>query len=128
MELRIPQQAPFRFIDHLIVADKDSAVSEYSVREDSLLLVDGAMSTAALMENIAQTCAAWLGQQSSQIKIGMIGAVKRMQVNAFPMVGECLTTRIQVVQQVFSMTLVQAQVYRGTDLLAFAEMKIALMN
>lgn len=124
--LRIPQQPPFRFVDRLVQYYPDGAVSEYRVPVGGLLQEQGALSSAAVMENIAQTCAAWLGHSSETVKIGMIGAVRHMKVERFPAEGELLTTYVHVAQQVFNMTLVTAEVCIGDEQIASADMKIAI--
>lgn len=61
-----------------------------------------------------------------RVKLGFIGAVKEMRFLRLPAVGETLTTGITVREEVFGMTLVDAEVRSDDKVIATAEMKIAL--
>ena len=100
----IPQRPPFVMVDDLLESTPDSALTQWLVPADGELVENGILQAAGLMENVAQTAAAWIGYQAKTqnqpIRIGYIGAVKRMTVNAFPRVGETLQTRIDIVEKV----------------------------
>lgn len=88
------------------------------------------MTTVGMVENVAQTCAARMGiinlMDEEHVKLGFIGAVREMAFLRLPKVGEELTTSITVREEVFRMTLVDAEVRSGDEVIATAEMKIAL--
>lgn len=128
----IPQRPPFVFIDRLTLCDDLATETQYLVRQDSLLLEDGVLRSAALVENMAQTCAARLGYAShvthQPVRIGYIGAVRDMDIQRLPRVGEMLTTRIEVREEVLGVTLVDASVRIDGEPITQATMKIALAN
>ena len=74
------------------------------IRQDNLFVENGALQPYALMEVMAQTCAAQLGYIDKYIlgqngvKIGYIGSVKKMQIEAVPRVGVTLTTRVRITE------------------------------
>ncbi len=117
-------------IDRLVHYDPVVTVSSLEVRADNIFVDDGHFSTAGLNENIAQTCAARMGyislSQNGRVKLGFIGAVSGFTVMRTPLVGEVLATRIEVVQEVFQITLVHATVHVGGELIAEIDLKIAL--
>lgn len=82
------------------------------------------------MENVAQSAAAWIGKQAKDknesIRIGYIGAVKKMTVHRLPKAGETLQTTIRVVESVFDITLIHAAVNTVNGLAAEMDLKIAL--
>ena len=85
------------------------------------------------MENIAQTCAARIGYVNKYIlrkgiQVGLIGAVRNMEIRRLPRVGEIITTRVEVKEEIFGMTLAEAVVESGGDVLAATEMKIAVRS
>ena len=104
------------------------------VAVDSLFTEDGRLTAAGLMENIAQTCAARIGFRTlyvmglDKVDIGVIGALRNMEIHALPPVGQTLTTRVTVREEAFGITLVEASVESEGQLLAEGEMKIALKN
>ena len=128
----LPQQEPFVMIDRLIHYDPVKTVTTLQVRADNIFADDGHLSVAGLNENIAQTCAARMGYISlssgNRVKIGVIGAITGFSVNRTPLVGEVLTTEIEVKQEVFQVTLVHATVKVGEELIAETDLKIALQD
>jgi hypothetical protein len=60
------------------------------------------------------------------VKLGYIGAIRNLVIHRTPLLGEKLTTTIEVIEEIFKMTLVKATVLCGEEVLATAEMKIAL--
>lgn len=126
----IPQRAPFLMIDCLTGFDLVNTQSELTVRPDNLFFDGETLSASGLIENIAQTCAARIGyvnlMSGQPVKIGFIGAVRNLTIHRTPRAGEVLQTTITVKEEVFRMTLVDAWVRVGDEVLVSAEMKIAL--
>ena len=128
----LPQQEPLVMIVRLVHYDPVRTVTTLEVRPDNIFADDGHLSVAGLNENIAQTCAARMGYIScssgDRVKIGVIGAITGFSVNRTPLVGEVLTTTIEVKQEVFQVTLVHATVTVGEELIAETDLKIALQD
>lgn len=127
----LPQQPPFVLIDHLTHFDETVTTTTLLVREDNIFAENDRLNPCALVENIAQTCAARLGYINKYIYhrdvcIGFIGAVKNLCVLRIPRVGELLNTSITVREEVMQLTLVDATVKIGEETVCTAEMKIAL--
>lgn len=128
----LPQRAPMVMVDSLLEADNTSAVSVFRVRTDNLFVENGRLKAYALMENMAQTCAAQLGvadrflQGCQGVRIGYIGSIKAMRVEAEPHVGDTLTTRMEVLADVGDLKMVSAETFVDGCRIASAELKIAL--
>ena len=127
----IPQREPFVMIDRLLSCDM-AATTEFEVREDNVFVEEGHLSAAGLMENMAQSCAARLGyinlSRGDKVKIGVIGAVNSFDIFRTPKVGEKIVTTIEVLQELFQITLAKAVVRCGEEVLAEAKIKVALMD
>ena len=132
LEELIPQRPPFVMIDKLFSFDKTFTVTQLEVRADNIFCKDGRLSAEGLMENIAQTCATRTGYinliSKKAVKIGVIGAVSNFEVVRTPKVGERLFTTIEVLEELFQITLVKAVVRCGDETIVQANMKVALMN
>ena len=132
LEELIPQRPPFVMIDKLFSFDKTFTVTQLEVRADNIFCKDGRLSAEGLMENIAQTCAARTGYinliSKKAVKIGVIGAVSNFEVVRTPKVGERIFTTIEVLEELFQITLVKAVVRCGDEMIVQANMKVALMN
>jgi len=129
----LPQQPPFVMIDKLLHFDMVKTVTRFEVQQDNLFVDNGILNPCALAENIAQTCAARLGYYNVYIlkrgvQLGFIGAIRDMQVMRTPHVGEVIVTTITVKEDIMGLTLVDAVVRNGDEILATAEMKIALSD
>jgi len=130
MQDLIPQRPPFVMVDTVEDFSHESTVTRFTVRPDCLFVENGCMSATGLVENVAQTCAVRMGCVNyinrESVKLGFIGAVRDMCFLRLPKVGEVLTTSIVVREEIFRMTLVDAEVRVGDELIVTAEMKIAL--
>lgn len=125
----LPQRPPFIMIDHLTHFDRIFTSTCFTVRPDNVFVEDGILNPCALVENIAQTCAARMGYvnlvNSDNVKLGFIGSVKHLVVARDVKVGETLHTTIEVVQEVLQLTLVNATIKIDGKVVVEAEMKIA---
>ncbi|MDR2137970.1 MAG: pseudouridylate synthase [Tannerella sp.] len=129
----LPQRPPFIMVDRLTHYDPRKAITLYTVREGHFFCAGGKLAEAGLVENMAQTCAAHTGyktrchpQGDGVIRIGLIGAIRKMDIRRAPRVGEQLETTIVVVKEIFSFSLVEATVAIGSEVIAVCEMKIFL--
>ena len=62
------------------------------------------------------------------VKIGVIGAISNLEIKRTPSEGEVLTTTIELLEEVFQMTLVKATITSGDEEIVTANMKIALTD
>ena len=126
----LPQRPPFIMIDHLTHFDRIFTSTCFTVRPDNVFVEEGMLNPCALVENIAQTCAARMGYvnqfiNSDKVKLGFIGSVKHLVVARDVKVGETLHTTIEVVREVLQLTLVKATIKIDGEVVVEAEMKIA---
>ena len=127
----LPQQEPFVMIGTLVKFDMTRTVTELTIPADNLFVDNGYFSASGLIENIAQTCAARIGYVNKYIllkgiQLGFIGAIRNLQVNELPKVEDTITTTVDVLEEVFGMTLANAVVTCGDKVLVTSEMKIAV--
>ena len=128
MKELIPQRPPFVMIDRLLLCDTTITTTTLEVREENIFVSDGRLSAAGLMENIAQTCAARIGYLNESMKIGVIGAVSNFEIFHTPKIGDLIVTTIDVLEEMFQITLVKAVIKCGDETMAQANMKIALLD
>ena len=128
----IPQRPPFVMIDRLLSSDAVYSVTKLEVRNDNIFVEDERLTASGLIENIAQTCAARIGyinlNNGGTVKIGVIGSISNLNVTRTPKVGERLTTTIQLLEEVFNVTMVLASIKIGEEEIVSANMKIALTD
>jgi predicted hotdog family 3-hydroxylacyl-ACP dehydratase len=128
----IPQRPPFVFVDSLIESSEQETTSVYNIVQDHILVEDNFLTEGGIIENIAQTAAAGVGyayhNKNESVPNGFIGAVKGLKIARLPKVGEVLTTRVEVLQEVFGITLIKGTVCIASEEIASAELKIVLEN
>lgn len=129
----LPQQEPLVMIGSLEHYDVARTVTSLQIQEGNLFVEDGKFTAAGMIENMAQTCAARIGYINKYIigkgvQGGYIAAIRNMEIHACPLVGERITTEINVVEEVFGMTLITARITRREELMASAEMKIVVKD
>ncbi len=128
----LPQRAPMVMVDRLLNADADSATTAFEIRPDNLFVEDGCLKTYALVEVMAQSCAAQLGyvdkhiHGQNDVRVGYIGSVKKMIVEAVPKVGETLTTSVRMLEDYGNMRMAAAECRVGEQRIAVAELVITL--
>ena len=126
----LPQRPPFVMVDHLVDYSETQTTCELTIRKDNVFCENGELAAAGLIEHIAQTCADRLGYYNKYVlkvgvRLGFIGEVKDLEIVRLPREGETLSTTIVVMQEIFDVTLVNAEVRVGTDVIATTRLKIA---
>lgn len=127
----IPQKAPFVMIDTLESADQSGFKSTFHIRPDNLFLNKEVLSESALIENIAQTCAAGFGYMASQQddgdpKIGFIGAVTQVEIQGKAKLDSQLETTIEILNTFDAIHLIEGRVNENGKELIRCQMKIVL--
>ena len=127
----LPQQEPFVMVSRLVEFGEVRTVCETDIEPNNILVEAGQFSASGLIENIAQTCAARIGYANKYIykkdvQIGFIGAIRNLEIIDFPKVGQQITTIVDVVEEVFGMTLASAVVKLDGHSIVNTEIKIAV--
>lgn len=123
----IPQRPPFVFIDAIEEISNERAITHFTIPADCMLVDQGCLSLAGLMENAAQSCAVRAGYNGNN-KIGFIGAVKQMKVTRFPRIGEQLTTEVVLMEEVLNISLIECTTRVGDELIATTTLKLAIVD
>ena len=92
---------------------------------------NGRLTASGLIENVAQTSALRIGYIAVYVKhipvqIGYIGQVRGLEIYRLPLAGEALETHLTVVQDIFGITLADAEVRSGGEVLAVMSLKTAV--
>lgn len=127
----LPQQEPFVMISGLHHFDMSTVISWLHISADNLFVSRGTFMASGLIENIAQTCASRIGYINKyilrkEIQIGFIGAIRNMEIQCLPKVGDTITTEISLREEAFGIILAKATVTSEDRTLATTEIKIAI--
>jgi predicted hotdog family 3-hydroxylacyl-ACP dehydratase len=127
----LPQQEPFVMIGNLTHFEMMTSTSETTILESNIFVDNGHFSAAGMMENIAQTCAARIGFYNKYVlkkavQVGFIGAVRNFVIDSLPAVGSVITTKVDILEEIFGMTLASAEVMCEGRVVASAEIKLSV--
>ncbi len=137
----IPQKNPFVLVDALLDASADHAISQFTIVEGHLLLENNELHESGCIENMAQTCALHSGfiyrssvpatQMSTTnltVPVGFIGAMNDVTFYRRACVGEQLKTFLQIQHKIGTASVVNCEVFSGSECIAKANMKIFIVE
>ena len=128
----IPQRAPIVMVDEFIGIEENMSKTRLHVNNDNIFVNDGIFSECGLIEHIAQSAAARVGfifkSKNYEIPLGYIGSVNDFVMTENPKTGDVIETTVEVLQEVFNITLINAICYVEGREIASCKMKIFLDN
>jgi len=128
----IPQKPPMAMIDKIFEVSDKKAVTGLTITEDNTFCSEGQFQAPGLAENIAQTAAAqvgYLAQQSGEAPpVGFIGAIKNLQIENLPSIGDELVSMIEIEHEVMNFTLINGISKVGDTVMATCQMKIFIAD
>jgi predicted hotdog family 3-hydroxylacyl-ACP dehydratase len=118
-------------IDKLIAFPADASTTETMVSANNIFVDNGYFSASCMMENIAHTCAARVGFYNkyvlhNEVQIGFIGAIRNYMIHELPAVGTVIHTKVDIIQDIFGMTLANATIVSGDKVFVTAEVKLSV--
>lgn len=126
----IPQQPPFVMVGKVVDATAVSCTTCLTIEADNVLVEDGRLSAAGLLENVAQSCATWQSikqfQTEERPRVGVIGSIRNCSILQLPQVGETITTYITTVADTGNMQVIHAQTKLNDQIIVETDMTIAL--
>lgn len=126
----IPQRAPIVMVDEFLGIEDEISRTCLTVNEDNIFTDNGIFSECGLIEHIAQSAAARVGyifkSNNQPVPIGYIGSVNDFVITEHPKAGDKIFTTIEIIQEVFSITLIQAKCVVDGKEIATCRMKIFL--
>lgn len=129
----LPQQEPFVMVGTLTHFELTTSTTETRIEEENIFVNDGKFSASGMMENIAQTCAARIGFYNKYIlkkdvQVGFIGAIRNYVVHNLPEVGSTIVTKVDILEEIFGMTLANAEIKCNNEVIATAEIKLSVRS
>lgn len=127
----IPQRPPIVMVDAFVGIGADNiSTTRFTVRDDNLFVDDGELDECGLIEHIAQSAAARVGylcrESGKEIPLGYIGSVNKFELMFRPRTNDEIETRIEILQEVFNISLIEARCTVGGACAATCRMKIFL--
>ena len=128
----IPQRPPVVMIHELIEAEETFAVTSTTVESMNIFFEEGHLAESGMVENIAQTAAAHAGYQCSLHNLppplGYIAAIKNLKIVSMPALHDVIRTTIRVTNQVFNVTIVNAEMRNRDEVICSCEMRVFIQD
>ena len=137
VSILIPQEPPMVMVHRLHEHDDRHTITSFTVEPTNIFVVNGVLSEAGLIENMAQTAAlrtGWIaagridGNKYFSPPVGVIGAIKNLEIHRMPEINSQLETTVEILAEFGSATVVMAFIRHSEELLAEAELKIFLTD
>ena len=126
----IPQRAPFIMVDEILFSDGVEFKTSFEIQADNIFVnADKTLSESAVIENIAQTCAAGMGYHIIQNNLphnglGFIGSISKLTVESEAKVGEIIHTTVKILHVLDSIRMIEGVAMVGDRQLLKCQMKI----
>ena len=122
----IPQRDPIVMIDKFVGITNGISETQLTIKDNNIFVENGCFTEFGLIEHIAQSAAARVGyickNECKPIPIGYIGAISNMEIVFLPKINDMLETRIEILQDVFNITLIKAESFTDGRLAASCQM------
>lgn len=128
----IPQKPPFVLMSELLSVEGATARTRFYIDENHVLVENGILTEAGLVENMAQTAAVRAGYQAKLenrvVANGFITTIKKLEINTLPITGSELLTEITIEDEIFNTTIISAKVWCNKILIAGCEMNVLIAS
>ena len=134
----LPHRPPMQMVDTITDISNTHVVTEFEVKSTCIFVEEGKFAEVGLIENMAQTCSAIMGQflfgieDTSNYVIGYISAIKKLELFALPKVQEMVRTEAELLSRFdtdeYYICSMRCNAFVGDILMATAEMNLVIKN
>ena len=127
-----------QMVDTITDISNTHVVTEFEVKSTCIFVEEGKFAEVGLIENMAQTCSAIVGQflfgieDTSNYVIGYISAIKKLELFALPKVQEVVRTEAELLSRFdtdeYYICSMRCNAFLGDILMATAEMNLVIKN
>ena len=102
----LPHRPPMQLVDTIIHINDTSVTTEFLIRKDCIFTQKGFFMEVGLIENMAQTCSAIVGQfffekgEATKNIIGYISAIKKVEIYSLPEVLQSVLTEAELLSRI----------------------------
>lgn len=130
VEKLLPQKFPFVMVDKMYDYTETTLISGFTIQKESLFFQEGKLVESGLIEHIAQSIALHTGYQyflkNELAPTGYIGAIKEVEIQQLPKLGDEIQTTVSILQEFAGITLVDVVTKLNGIVIAVGQMKTVL--
>ena len=130
IEQLIPHRVPMRWVEELIDCSETTAAATTRFTAEHFAVANGMVMETALVECMAQTVAAALGQRmqasgkSGAANNGMLAAVSNFKIHSRPPLDQTLTIEVREVKRLGPMLMIAGKISCGAELIATGDLSL----
>ncbi len=130
IEQLIPHRAPMRWVEELLDCTETTATATTRFPAEHFAVVNGMVIETALVECMAQTVAAALGQRmqaggkSGTANNGMLAAVSNFKIHSRPPLDQTLTIEVREVKRLGPMLMITGKISCDAELIATGDLSL----
>lgn len=130
IEQLIPHRAPMRWVEQLIDCTDTTATATTRFTTDHFAVANGALIETALVECMAQTVAAALGQRmrasgkTGAANNGMLAAVSNFKIHSHPPLNQPITIEVREVKRLGPMLMIAGKISCGAAVIATGDLSL----
>ena len=127
-----------QMVDTITDISNTHVVTEFKVTDSCIFVENGMFAEVGLIENMAQTCSAIVGQflfgieDTSNYVIGYISAIKKLEIFTLPRVQQTVTAEAELLSRFDSdeyyICSMRCDAFVGDILMATAELNLVIKN
>ncbi|WPR75895.1 3-hydroxyacyl-ACP dehydratase [Algoriphagus sp. NG3] len=126
----IPQREPIVMISRVTAYSGKQIRTELDIDEENIFLGKNGFSESGMLENIAQTAAAIVGLEAlsagKEVPLGFIGGITKVKVYELAPALCTVHTQVEILHEIFNITLIKGKQFHLENLLLECEMKIVI--
>ena len=134
----LPHRPPMQMVDTITDISNTHVVTEFEVKPTCIFVEEGKFAEVGLIENMAQTCSAIVGQflfgieDTSNYVIGYISAMKKLEIFTLPRVQQTVTAEAELLSRFDSdeyyLCAMRCNAFADGVHLATAELNLVIKN
>ncbi|WP_370900593.1 ABC transporter permease [Chryseobacterium gossypii] len=130
----LPHREPMLMADYILELTKDRVITSFDILEDNIFVHNNEFVEAGLIENLAQTCSAILGQSffedpdTDTRVIGFITNIKKIEIFSLPEVGAKIISKASLISQFENICNIFCETFHNDTLLIRAEINLFIQK
>ncbi|MBB4808067.1 putative hotdog family 3-hydroxylacyl-ACP dehydratase [Chryseobacterium defluvii] len=130
----LPHREPMLMVDHILELTKENVITSFEITHHNIFVHHNEFSEAGLIENLAQTCSAILGQsffenpEADTKVIGFITNIKKIEIFSLPKTGDKIISKASLISQYENICHIFCETFNNDELLIRAEINLFIQE
>ena len=126
----LPHREPMLMVDSILEIGEGKVVTSFKILENNIFLHNNRFAEIGLIENMAQTCSAIVGQdifENSEAQtrvIGFITNIKKINIFKTIAVNEVIITKAELISQFGDICNINSKTFHNDELIAEGEINL----